>query len=77
MTPDTKTEMLKSHAHELVKTYSTYDANNRIEYFYTVIDSAPDGHPCLVTRYSYDGISSRVTYAKEYYGLWDSSWETF
>jgi len=68
---------LKSQLHELVKQHVEYDGSARPEYVYTVQAGAADGAPCSVVRYSYDGISSRIVYMKEYLGAWDSSWEVF
>ena len=68
---------LKTQANELVKQHIEYDASNRVEYVYTVRADAEDGIPCSVVRYSYDGLSSRVLYFKEYTDTWDIAWETF
>ena len=68
---------LKSQLHELVKQHVEYDGLSRTEYVYTVQAGAPDGAPCSVVRYSYDGTSARVVYMKEYSGTWDSAWEVF
>ena len=73
----TKTSQLKSHTNELTKVHNAYDASNRIEYTYTATDDALDGGPCLCTRFSYDGVSSRIVYAKEYNATWTASWEIF
>jgi hypothetical protein len=75
--PTTQTELLKTHEAELVKTHQSFDASNRLEYVYTASAYAVNGAPCLVTRYSYDGVSSRILYYKEYYGTWNSSWDVF
>lgn len=68
---------LKTQAHELVKQHIEYDGSNRAEYVYTVHSDAEDNTPCSVTRYSYDGISSRVVFMKEYTSAWDSAWDLF
>lgn len=68
---------LLTQAHELVKQYVEYDADERTEYVYTVHADAEDGTPCSVVRYAYDGTSSRVIYMKEYTSTWDSDWEEF
>lgn len=74
-TPTTNTELLKSQAMELVKQYITYDASSRCEYVYTAHLGAITGSSCTITRYVYDGTSTRITKRKEYYGLWDSSYD--
>lgn len=68
---------LKTQAHELVKQHIEYDANNRVEYVYTVRADAEDNCPCSVVRYSYDGLSSRVLFYKEYTDTWDIAWDLF
>lgn len=75
--PTTKTELLKSHLLELTKVHNSYDTSNRIEYTYTAANDALHGAPCLVTRFSYDGVTSRILFAKEYYTTWDSAWDVF
>ena len=76
-TPTTKTELLKTHQNELTKTYNVYDVNGRVEYVYTASDDAPNGGSCLVTRFSYDGLTTRIVFAREYYGTWNSAWDLF
>jgi hypothetical protein len=68
---------LKSQAHELVKQHIEYDVNGRTEYIYTARNEARNGAPCSVVRYAYVGLSTQVTYMKEYNGNWDTSWELF
>jgi hypothetical protein len=68
---------LQTQAHELVKQYIVYDANDRPEYVYTVRADADDDTPCSAVRYSYDGTTSRIVYMKEYEATWDISWEVF
>lgn len=68
---------LQTQAHELVKQYIEYDGNGRVEYVYTVHADAQDGTPCSIVRYSYQGITNKVVYMKEYTGNWDVSWEVF
>lgn len=68
---------LKTQAHEHVKQHVEYDANNRVEYVYTVREDAADGTPCSVVRYAFSGLSSRVVFMREYVGVWDATWELF
>ena len=74
-TPETKTELLKVHEAELVKQYTAYDVSLRPEYVYTATADATNGAACLVTRYVYDGTSSRVIKRKEAYSSWNSTWD--
>ena len=76
-TPTTQTELLKTHDKELVKDHIEYDVQGRTEYIYTASANAINGSACLVTRYSYSGITSNVVFNKEYYGIWNSAWELF
>lgn len=71
----TATDFIRPHANEAVKTYSTYDGSNRLEYHYTALADAEHGAQCLVTQYTYDGGSSRVQKTKESLATWDSSWD--
>jgi hypothetical protein len=61
---------LLTEMNEFVKKYIAYDASNRMEYVYVAKWNAINGEPCSVTRYVYDGVSTRVVKAKEYQGAW-------
>lgn len=73
--PLSKTELLKSQAQELVKSYTTYDAYNRPEYFYVAQADAVHGASCIVTQYTYDGTTSRMIKRRESYTTWNSSYD--
>ena len=68
---------LITQMNELVKQHHEYDGSNRMEYVYTARADAPNGSPCSVVRYNYDGASSRVIFMKEYTGTWNSAWDVF
>lgn len=68
---------LKTQLNELIKQYATYDVYNRTEYVYTARADAVDESPCSVVRYAYVGTTTRVSYMKEYIGVWDAAWESF
>ena len=68
---------LKTQEHELVKQHIEYDVSNRPEFIYTAHADLEDGKPCSVTRYAYDGVTSRVLYMKESPAVWDVAWELF
>lgn len=75
-TPTTKTELLKSHAKELVKTYVEFDGQGRPSKNYTAYTNARHGDPCEVTEYIFNGPTSTVIKArKEGYSTWDSAWD--
>ena len=71
----TKTEQLKSHAHELVKQYFEYDVSLRCTAMYTAGSDQVDGGPCMKTEYEYDGSSSRIAKRKESNSTWDDTWD--
>lgn len=66
---------IKTHAHELIKTYITYDGSSRMEYVYEARANALNGEPCMRTQYSYDGVSTRIVKMKETASTWSSSYD--
>lgn len=74
-TPQTKTELLKSQAQELIKSHSVYDGSNRPISIYVAQADAANGAACIVTTYTYDSGSTRVVGRKEANSTWDSSWD--
>jgi hypothetical protein len=75
-TPTTKTELLKTHAAELVKQYIEFDGQGRTSKVYTAYTNAPDGAPCEVTEYIYTGPATTIVMArKEGYATWDGTWD--
>lgn len=68
-------DLVSSHLKEAVKTYSVFDASQRLEYFYVANVDASHGEICMVTQYAYDGTSTRVQKQKEDKATWDSSWD--
>lgn len=75
-TPTTKTELLKSHEHELVKQYIEYDGQNRPVTIYTASDHVEDGGACLRTDYEYlDATSTQITKRRESYDVWQAAWD--
>jgi hypothetical protein len=72
---ESKTDLTKSIEAELIKTHIEYDVNNRAEYIYTAPAHAVDGAPCIVTKYTYDGVSTRVVTFQEFRTVWDSAWD--
>lgn len=70
-TPTTQTELLKSHAKELVKQYIELDGQDRAWKVYTAVADAANGDACFVTQYEYkDLASTQIIKRKEYYGTW-------
>jgi hypothetical protein len=74
-TPTTKTELLVTGEHELVKVYQLLDGQNRPYKIYTASTNAVDGDPCLVTEIVYVSPTSTAVLAqKDGYDEWDSTW---
>lgn len=75
-TPTTQTELLKSQATELIKSYSVYDGNSRPTSVYVAKTSAITGDSCILTTYTYtSGTSTLVQKRKESYDIWDASYD--
>lgn len=69
------TDFIGSHLGEAIKSHSVYDISNRLTDFYTALTDAIPGTSCMRTRYTYDGITSRIIGTKEELSTWDSSWD--
>jgi len=71
-TPTTKTELLKTSEHELVKQYQVLDAFGRPSLLYTAATNALHGDPCLVTEFVYvDTTSTQIKGKLDGYATWD------
>jgi len=68
-------DFIKTQLSEGVKEHVTYDGSARITHHYTAPLSAGNGDPCLLTRYQYDGVTTRITDLVEEIGTWDGSWD--
>lgn len=72
--PTTTTELLKTQAKELVKSYIELDLQSRPWKVYDAHTDAVDGDQCVVTEYGYlDASSTVIIKRKEYYGTWVSA----
>ena len=75
MTVSSKTELIKSTEHELVKQYQELDIIGRPKFLFTAPTDAVNGAPCLVTEFLYmDDTSTQVRGKTEGYDVWDTSW---
>lgn len=72
---DSKTNLLKTGANELVKSYIEYDGTERMTTVYEAASDAKNGAVALKTEYSYDGVSTRIIKMKESASTWNSSWD--
>ena len=68
------TDLVPSQLNEAIKTWSVYDGSNRLVSFYTADTDAVNGQTCLLTRYTYDGATSRILGSKEELSTWNSAW---
>lgn len=66
---------LKTAKHELLKQYVVYDGSGRMTDIYEARNDAADGAPCLRTRYSYDGTSSRILKRLETTDVWSAAYD--
>lgn len=69
------TDFIAAHGKEAVKTKSFYDVSSRLSYYIVALRGAKNGEKALVTKYAYDGTSSRVLQSTEYFTTWNSSWD--
>lgn len=69
------TDFVNTHMQEAVKTYSVYDGSQRLTAYYVALSDAAHGTQCMVTNYTYDGVSTRVLKTKEALATWDSAWD--
>jgi hypothetical protein len=68
-------DFLSTHLKEAVKQHIEYDGFHRMIAVYVANIDAANGDYCMLTRYVYDGNSTRVVYMAESLANWDSTWE--
>lgn len=72
----TKTELLKSQAHEQVKQHIVFDAQGRPVLVFTAAIGVGNGGACTVTEYVYRGpTSSQIVSRQERVSTWNTNWE--
>lgn len=72
-TPTTKTELLKTAEHEVIKQYQQLDTYGRPWKLYTASSNAIQGDPCLVTEFLYvDTITTTLKGKLDGYTTWDT-----
>lgn len=69
------TDLVSMVMSEAVKTYSVYDASNRLIQFYEAHVDAKNNEKCRLTTYVYDGGSDRLLKSKESLANWSSAWD--
>lgn len=71
-TPTTKTEIIQTASHELIKQYQLVDILGRPSRLYTASSNAKQGDPCLVTEFLYVSPTSTIMKGKlDGYDTWD------
>lgn len=68
-------DLVLPYMKEAVKTYSAFDGSSRLEFHYTASIDAQQGDRCMVTQYTYDGVSTRVQKTKEGLATWQAAWD--
>lgn len=71
-----KRSVLRTLKDELHKCRYFYDGDGRNTYVVQAARDARDGDLCLVTKYEYDGVSTRISSSREYEGQWDGDWDS-
>jgi hypothetical protein len=74
-TDTTATDFVKPQFSEAIKTHSVYDGSERLIEFYTAMANTGNGGKCILTKYTYIGVSTRVENTSEVEGTWDSTWD--
>lgn len=75
MASSDRTSVLKTNLKERVKQYIVYDGSSRMTDIYEAHADASDGTPCLRTKYTYDGASSRIVKRLEAEDVWSSAYD--
>lgn len=70
-----KTRHLTTGKNEYIKSYITYDVDDRMEYVYEARANAAVGEPCLKTRYEYVTGTTRITRMIESEDTWPAEGE--
>lgn len=74
--PDSKTDLLRTQAHELVKQFIQFDAQDRPEFIFTAPISAVQNTPCTRVQYVYRSASStQIEKMAESKAQWQASYD--
>jgi len=77
MAVNSKTAVLSTQRDELIKSYTTFDIEGRVEYIYTAPTDAVRNTPCTVVQYVYNAPNStQILAMKEGKARWDDAWDT-
>lgn len=75
MATSDRTSHLKTALHERTKNFIVYDGDGRMTENYEAHADAVTGTPCLLTRYAYDGLTSRILKRVEQVSTWNASYD--
>lgn len=67
---------IATNTKEYIKSYYVYDGSNRMIQAYEARANAKDQEPCLLTTYTYWGLTANVKYMFEANALWSTAFET-
>ncbi len=68
------TSLLTTGFNEYVKQHIEYDIGGRMIAVYEARTEAKDGEGALLTTYTYEGTSNRVSFMKEQPSVWQGIW---
>lgn len=66
---------IKTQQSQYIKTHCDFDGSFRVTALYEAASAIANGGPCMVTRFQYDGISTRVSGTVEEDAVWNSAWD--
>ncbi len=73
---NSKTDLLSTQRDELIKSYTLFDIEGRVEYIYTAPTDAVHNTPCTVVQYVYVGPNTtQILAMKEGKARWDGAWD--
>lgn len=66
---------IKTQQAQYIKTHCEFDGSFRVTHLYEAPTALAHGKQCMVTRFQYDGASTRVSGTIEEDATWDSAWD--
>lgn len=76
MAVNSKTDLLTSQKGELIKSFTTFDIEGRVEYIYTAPIDAVHNTPCTVVQYVYNGANTtQILAMSEGKARWDQAYD--
>ncbi len=66
---------IKTQQSQYIKSHCIFDGTFRVTHLYEAPSAAVNGSPCMVTRFQFDGVSTRVSGSIEEDATWSSAWD--